>query len=45
MQLRDIRLEKKYPFVYKFTGKVGPLTVAVEDKSLMHLCVDAVFLI
>ena len=25
---------KKYPFVYKFTGKVGPLTVAIEDKSL-----------
>ena len=34
IQLKDIRLEKKYPFVYKFTDKVGPLTVAIEDKSL-----------
>ena len=33
MGLKNIRLNKKYPFVYKFTGVVGPLTVAIEDKS------------
>ena len=42
MQLKDIRLDKKYPFVYKFTVRVGPLTVAIElshlDVSLCRCC-------
>ena len=26
MQLKNIRLDKIYPFVYRFTGRVGPFS-------------------
>ena len=44
IQLKTIRLSKEYPLVYKFTGQVGPLTVAIEHKSLRCIFVYMLFL-
>ena len=33
MNEKNVRLDKEYPLVFKFTDRVKPLTVAMEDKS------------
>ena len=42
MQLKHIELDKKYPFVSKFTDGVGPHSYW-RKVTQMNLCVDAVF--
>ena len=45
IQLKNIRPDKEYSLVYQCTSKVGPLTMAIEDKSHRCIFVSMLFLI